>query len=167
MDSASGRQLFKFDRSLMERLSDAGMRMSQINVQRRMRPSISHIIRYRAVSRLTLEVEILYVLLGQFYIPSLRITILSVTTSPYKAWRRMSCFSHDNAENAEAESASRYNMFEVRQYSKLPATHRPMIPVTAGIPHRSQSRIKRSNIFIFPQQGLYQQSWGFYGALGP
>ena len=42
MDSASGRELFKFDRSLMERLSEVGMTMSQINVQRRMRPTISH-----------------------------------------------------------------------------------------------------------------------------
>jgi hypothetical protein len=45
MDSASGRELFRFDRSLMERLSDMGMAMSQINVQRRMRPSISHFVR--------------------------------------------------------------------------------------------------------------------------
>ena len=45
MDSKSGRELFKFDRSLMERLSDNGMAMSQINVQRRMRPSISHFVR--------------------------------------------------------------------------------------------------------------------------
>ena len=45
MDSASGRELFKFDRSLMERLSDMGMAMSQINVQRRMRPTISHFVR--------------------------------------------------------------------------------------------------------------------------
>src|SRR5712692_5596401 len=45
VDSTSGRELFKFDRSLMERLSDNGMAMSQINVQRRMRPSISHFVR--------------------------------------------------------------------------------------------------------------------------
>ncbi|KAI9445911.1 hypothetical protein H4582DRAFT_2052050 [Lactarius indigo] len=46
MDSKSGRELFKFDRSLMERLSDGGMCMSQINMQRRMRPSISHFVRF-------------------------------------------------------------------------------------------------------------------------
>jgi hypothetical protein len=45
MDSPSGMDLFKFDRSLMERLSDMGMVMSQINVQRRMRPTISHFVR--------------------------------------------------------------------------------------------------------------------------
>ena len=45
MDSTSGRELFKFDRSLMERVSDMGMAMSQINVQRRMRPTISHFVR--------------------------------------------------------------------------------------------------------------------------
>jgi hypothetical protein len=46
MDSTSGGELFKFDRSLMERLSDNGMAMSRINVQRRMRPSISRFVRY-------------------------------------------------------------------------------------------------------------------------
>ena len=46
MDSARGMDLFKFDRSLMERLADNGFPMSQINVQRRMRPTISHHIRY-------------------------------------------------------------------------------------------------------------------------
>ena len=46
MDSARGKDLFKFDRSLMERLADNGFQMSQINVQRRMRPTISHHIRY-------------------------------------------------------------------------------------------------------------------------
>lgn len=46
MDSDTGRELYKFDRSLMERLADNGMPMSQILVQRRMRPSISHFIRY-------------------------------------------------------------------------------------------------------------------------
>lgn len=45
MDSGIGKDLYKFDRSLMERLSDAGYPMSQINVQRRMRPTISHFIR--------------------------------------------------------------------------------------------------------------------------
>lgn len=46
MDSERGRQLFKFDRSLMERLSSSNWPMSQINVQRRMRPSISHFVRW-------------------------------------------------------------------------------------------------------------------------
>lgn len=45
MDSERGNQLYKFDRSLMERLVDNGFHMSQINVQRRMRPTISHFIR--------------------------------------------------------------------------------------------------------------------------
>ena len=46
MDSAQGKELYKFDRSLMERLADANFPMTQINVQRRMRPDISHFIRY-------------------------------------------------------------------------------------------------------------------------
>lgn len=46
MDSKQGSQLFRFDMSLMERLSSSGFPMSQIDVQRRMRPSISSLIRY-------------------------------------------------------------------------------------------------------------------------
>lgn len=49
MDSSRGKDLFKFDRSLMERLADNGFPMSQINVQRRMRPAISHHIRYELI----------------------------------------------------------------------------------------------------------------------
>jgi len=45
MESRPGKELYKFDRSLMERLSDMGMAMSQINVQRRMRPAISQFVR--------------------------------------------------------------------------------------------------------------------------
>ena len=45
MDSKQGSQLYRFDMSLMERLSSSGFPMSQIDVQRRMRPSISSLIR--------------------------------------------------------------------------------------------------------------------------
>ncbi|KAJ7593987.1 hypothetical protein C8J56DRAFT_1043774 [Mycena floridula] len=45
MDNRDGGQLYKFDMSLMERLSQGGLAMSQINVQRRMRPVISDLIR--------------------------------------------------------------------------------------------------------------------------
>ncbi len=68
MDSTSGRELFKFDRSLMERLSDMGMSMTQINVQRRMRPSISHFVRYEASSRRD-GVASSYVLAQDHFIP--------------------------------------------------------------------------------------------------
>lgn len=46
MESSRGRELYKFDRSLMERLADEALPMTQINVQRRMRPEISHLPRY-------------------------------------------------------------------------------------------------------------------------
>ena len=50
MENSRGKDLFKFDRSMMERLADNGFPMSQINVQRRMRPTISHHIRYGLLS---------------------------------------------------------------------------------------------------------------------
>jgi hypothetical protein len=55
MDSKRGRDLYRFDMSLMERLSSSGLAMSQIDVQRRMRPSISNLIRCVRVSTYTLE----------------------------------------------------------------------------------------------------------------
>lgn len=45
MDSKRGKALYKFDMSLMERLSTSGLAMSRINEQRRMRPTISSLIR--------------------------------------------------------------------------------------------------------------------------
>lgn len=45
MDSRRGSELFKFDMSLMERLAKSGFPMSRIDVQRRMRPTISNLIR--------------------------------------------------------------------------------------------------------------------------
>lgn len=46
MDHPIGRQIYRFDQSLLERLSSSGLSMSQLNVQRRMRPDISSLIRY-------------------------------------------------------------------------------------------------------------------------
>jgi hypothetical protein len=46
MDSRRGGELFKFDMSLMERLAKSGFPMSQIDVQRRMRPAISNLVRF-------------------------------------------------------------------------------------------------------------------------
>ncbi|KAF8656758.1 hypothetical protein AX16_002437 [Volvariella volvacea WC 439] len=45
MDSRAGKRLYRFDMSLMERLSSSGFPMSRIDVQRRMRPEISSLIR--------------------------------------------------------------------------------------------------------------------------
>lgn len=45
MDHRSGSLVYKFDMSLMERLSSSGFPMSQIDVQRRMRPTISELVR--------------------------------------------------------------------------------------------------------------------------
>ena len=44
-DNRRGRKLYRFDMSLMERLAASGLDMSQIDVQRRMRPTISNLIR--------------------------------------------------------------------------------------------------------------------------
>ena len=46
MDHPMGKQMYRFDQSLLERLSSSGLPMSRLNVQRRMRPDISALIRY-------------------------------------------------------------------------------------------------------------------------
>ncbi|KAF5371454.1 hypothetical protein D9757_009973 [Collybiopsis confluens] len=103
MDSERGRELFKFDRSLMERLSDMGLPMSQINVQRRMRPSISAYIR-----------NILY--------PNLEDHLL-VTKYPKVQGMQQDVFflSHTNKENGgdEEASVSKSNTFEVQMIVDL------------------------------------------------
>ncbi|KAK0443327.1 uncharacterized protein EV420DRAFT_1484981 [Desarmillaria tabescens] len=98
MDSARGKELYKFDRSLMERLADGGFPMSQINVQRRMRPSISHNIR-----------TILY--------PNLEDHDLVKKYPPIQGMEHdLFFFTHTNREKAADEgSASKVNMFEERE----------------------------------------------------
>ncbi|KAG9045578.1 hypothetical protein FS837_006065 [Tulasnella sp. UAMH 9824] len=46
MDNSRTGKVFRFDESLMERLSRMGLRMSQLDVQRRMRPEIADLVRY-------------------------------------------------------------------------------------------------------------------------
>ncbi|PIL30184.1 hypothetical protein GSI_07762 [Ganoderma sinense ZZ0214-1] len=95
MDSAVGRDLYKFDRSLMERLSDAGYPMSQINVQRRMRPAISHFIR-----------TILYPKLQDHQVVTEYPPVQGMQTDVF-------FFNHLNKENGTEDSVSKVNMFEV------------------------------------------------------
>lgn len=45
MDNPHGQKLYRFDMSLMERLSSTGLSMSRLDVQRRMRPMVSSLIR--------------------------------------------------------------------------------------------------------------------------
>ncbi|KAG8904211.1 hypothetical protein FRC01_008831, partial [Tulasnella sp. 417] len=46
MDNPGTGKVFRFDQSLMERLSTMGLPMSQLDVQRRMRPQIADLVRY-------------------------------------------------------------------------------------------------------------------------
>ncbi|PIL26781.1 hypothetical protein GSI_11117 [Ganoderma sinense ZZ0214-1] len=101
MDSSIGNELYKFDRSLMERLSDAGYPMSQINVQRRMRPAISHFIR-----------KILY--------PKLEDNAVVTQYPPVQGMQKDVFFlNHLNKENGAEDSVSKFNMFEVNLIKDL------------------------------------------------
>ncbi|KAL7277033.1 hypothetical protein ACG7TL_008877 [Trametes sanguinea] len=101
MDSARGRELFMFDRSLMERLVNNGFQMSQLNVQRRMRPAISHFIR-----------TILY--------PKLEDNAIVQEYPPVQGMQKdVLFFDHLNKEGGSDDSVSKYNMFEVQMIRDL------------------------------------------------
>lgn len=95
MDNPVGGRIYKFDRSLMERLSDNGAPMSLINVQRRMRSQIAHYPRL-----------ILY--------PTLRDHKVVQQYPDVQGMRQNVFFmTHTHQENNEKDSVSKYNMFEV------------------------------------------------------
>ncbi|EKM48784.1 uncharacterized protein PHACADRAFT_202401 [Phanerochaete carnosa HHB-10118-sp] len=101
MDSERGKELFKFDRSLMERLAIEHLPMTQISVQRRMRPDISHFIR-----------TILYPELQDHEI---------VTQYPHVQGMQKDVYflNHTNAEGGAEDSASKFNMYEVQMVRDL------------------------------------------------
>jgi hypothetical protein len=108
MDSPRGRKVFRFDMSLMERLSRSGLSMSQLDVQRRMRPSISSLIRY------------------ELTIPCQRLILMGIRNTLYpqlqdhdrvKGYPRVrglasDIFFLDHMHKEAEESASKYNSYE-------------------------------------------------------
>ncbi|KAG8778184.1 hypothetical protein FRC16_003941, partial [Serendipita sp. 398] len=102
MDHKVGKKIYKFDQSTMERLDEAGMGMSQLNVQRRMRPEIASIAR-----------STLYPLLED-----------NAKVTGYPAVRGLArnifFFHHTHAEGgADEESMSKYNTFEITMTKTL------------------------------------------------
>ncbi|GLB37649.1 putative P-loop containing nucleoside triphosphate hydrolase protein [Lyophyllum shimeji] len=102
VDSKRGSQLYRFDMSLMERLSSSGFPMSQIDVQRRMRPAISNLIRHT-----------LY--------PQLVDHELVKTYPDVRGFAKNVFFlSHNHRENdGGEESSSKYNTYEVSMIKDL------------------------------------------------
>ncbi|KAI0930201.1 hypothetical protein AcV5_006978 [Taiwanofungus camphoratus] len=102
MDNKRGNMLFKFDMSLMERLSTTGLPMSQIDVQRRMRPAIANLVR-----------STLY--------PRLQDHDLVKDYPPVRGMAKNVFFlTHNHKENgSEDDSVSKYNIFEVEMIKDL------------------------------------------------
>ncbi|KAF7983780.1 hypothetical protein HWV62_18992 [Athelia sp. TMB] len=95
-------QLYKFDMSLMERLAKSGFPMSCIDVQRRMRPQISSLIRNTLYPRLE-DHELVK------HYPSVRGIVKDVFF-----------LSHNHRENGkDEESASKFNEYEVSMIKDL------------------------------------------------
>ena len=114
MDSDRGKDLFKFDRSMMERLADNGFPMSQINVQRRMRPTISHHIRYVSLSVRETPSPIFFSRRTILY-PKLEDNEVVMSYPDVKGMsENVVFFTHDHKEDGGQESVSKVNSFEVR-----------------------------------------------------
>ncbi|KAG8218136.1 P-loop containing nucleoside triphosphate hydrolase protein [Butyriboletus roseoflavus] len=99
-----GSQLYRFDMSLMERLATSGLPMSRIDVQRRMRPTISSLIRNTLYEGLQ-DHELV-----KSY-PDVRGMV-----------KNLFFVTHNHRENGGMDdTASKYNVYEVRiqRYSRL------------------------------------------------
>ncbi|KAM5531281.1 hypothetical protein V8D89_015082 [Ganoderma adspersum] len=102
MDHHHGKMVYKFDMSLMERLSSSGMPMSQINVQRRMRPEIADLVRMTLYPRLEDH------------------DLVKNYPDVQGMAKNVFFFTHDHKENGgEDDFASKYNEFEVRMIKDL------------------------------------------------
>ncbi|KAF8598651.1 hypothetical protein BDV93DRAFT_593821 [Ceratobasidium sp. AG-I] len=101
-DNPKTGMIYRFDRSLMERLSDGGFPMSQLDVQRRMRPAISSLIK-----------NTLY--------PSLQDHPLVLEYPKVRGVHKDIFFvSHDNMEfSGGGDSVSKHNTYEVEMIHDL------------------------------------------------
>ncbi|EIN11698.1 P-loop containing nucleoside triphosphate hydrolase protein [Punctularia strigosozonata HHB-11173 SS5] len=105
MDNPRGRQLYKFDQSLMERLSSGGFPMSRIDVQRRMRPTISNLIRQ--------ALKTLYPTLEDHDLVKAYPHVRGLAKDVF-------FFTHNHKENGGGEeSSSKFNTFEVDMIKDL------------------------------------------------
>ncbi|KAG8998674.1 hypothetical protein FRB90_012253 [Tulasnella sp. 427] len=102
MDNPRTGKIFRFDQSLMERLSSMGLPMSQLDVQRRMRPEIADLVR-----------NTLY--------PSLQDHTLVKSPPSIRGMSKDVFFlDHRNAEGGEGdESASKTNTYEAKMIKDL------------------------------------------------
>jgi hypothetical protein len=105
------RDLYKFDMSLMERLSSSGLAMSRIDVQRRMRPAISSLI--RRISSYTSIRNTLYPGLEDHELVRHYPSVRGIA-------KNLFFVNHSLRENEGAEdSASKYNLYEARVFIAL------------------------------------------------
>lgn len=120
VDSKRGEEIFRLDVSLMERLSTSGLPMSQLQVQRRMRPEISALIRYDRFPRFATDSTAIHCILNS------RTTKVSWTRLIFAGWERIcsSCkpsqmtmpdsSDHNHKETGGQDAGmSKYNTFEV------------------------------------------------------
>ncbi|KAG8869904.1 hypothetical protein FRB97_000632 [Tulasnella sp. 331] len=96
MDNKRTGQIYRFDQSLMERLSEMGLRMSRLDVQRRMRPAISHLIRQGTYSQ-SGDIVVLCAYLGQ--LQKIRLALAKEVTTVIDDRDAAQLVDHEEQEN--------------------------------------------------------------------
>ena len=116
MDHPTGKDIYKFDQSTMERLDNAGMPMSKLTVQRRMRPDISSIARQVLFLRFgTTRADPTYYNRKTLYRQLEDNERVKSYPDVRGLAKNMFFFHQTHAEGgANEESMSKFNMFEVR-----------------------------------------------------
>ena len=126
MDSLHGRRLYRFDMSLMERLSSSGLAMTRLDYQRRMRPEISSLVRYGVsnhsyLSQLQTDRKSFE---GTLFIPDYSTMIVLKSTHMFGACKRTSSsFRMGTGSKGEAKTLFRNIMF--MKYGHLVTLFRP------------------------------------------
>ena len=113
MDYSRGSKLYRFDMSLMERLATSGLPMSRIDVQRRMRPTISSLI--RCACQYSSELLDLKLDRNTLYEGLQDHDLVQAYPDVRGMLKNVFFVNHNHKENGGMDdTASKYNMYEVR-----------------------------------------------------
>jgi hypothetical protein len=123
MDSPRGSKLYRFDMSLMERLSSSCFPMSQINVQRRMRPEISNLIRYGPYPRAKVMLTYSRTHYRKTLYPGLIDNNIVKSYPDVRGFATNVYFldhSHPENDGSAEDTSSKFNVYEVCHHPAFP-----------------------------------------------
>lgn len=118
MDHPTGKQIYRLDQSLIERLSSSGLAMSRLDVQRRMRPEISALIRYSIFYVLHVA-QLTYIARRPLY-KNIQDHEDVMSYPPVRGIAHNLFFlHHSHPERGGDDAVSKYNEYEVRRFTFL------------------------------------------------